>query len=38
MKAVRSRLPVADALEQVPTADGKRFATVFRHGTLQVEI
>jgi len=38
MKAVSSRLPVADALKQVPTVDGKRFATLFRHGTLQVEI
>jgi mannose-6-phosphate isomerase-like protein (cupin superfamily) len=32
------RLIVTDTLSQVPTADGKRFATIFEHGTLQVEI
>ena len=38
MKAVNSRMSFANALRQVPTADGKHFDTVFRHGTLQVEI
>lgn len=33
-----SRVPLAQALAKVPTADGKRFAEVFRHGTLEVEI
>jgi mannose-6-phosphate isomerase-like protein (cupin superfamily) len=33
-----ARLTVTDALSHVPTADGKRFATIFEHGTLQVEI
>ncbi len=28
----------ADAIRAVPTADGKRFAALFEHGTLQVEI
>lgn len=27
-----------DALQLVPTPDGKRFATVFSHGTLAVEL
>lgn len=31
-------LTVADAISRVPTADGKRFATIFEHGTLLVEI
>lgn len=31
-------LRVADALSDVPTPDGKRFATIFEHGTLLVEI
>ena len=31
-------LTVADAVSRVPTADGKRFATIFQHGTLLVEI
>lgn len=38
MQAIRSRVAFADAAKQVPTAEGKRFDTVFRHGTLQVEI
>jgi mannose-6-phosphate isomerase-like protein (cupin superfamily) len=37
-KVSNARLSFADALKQVATADGKRFATVLRHGTLQVEI
>jgi len=31
-------LRVADALRTLPTPDGKRFATIFEHGTLSVEI
>ena|SRR5712691_12098452 len=31
-------LTVADATSRVPTPDGKRFATIFKHGTLLVEI
>jgi mannose-6-phosphate isomerase-like protein (cupin superfamily) len=33
-----ARLTIADALSHIPTAEGKRFATIFEHGTLQVEI
>ena len=35
---VVSRASFADALKRLPTAEGKRFDTVFRHGTLQVEV
>jgi mannose-6-phosphate isomerase-like protein (cupin superfamily) len=40
MKAAQScsALTVANALERVPTAEGKRFATIFEHGSLVVEI
>lgn len=31
-------LSIRDVSTHVPTADGKRFATVFEHGTLSVEI
>jgi len=31
-------LTVANAISRLPTADGKRFATIFEHGTLLVEI
>jgi mannose-6-phosphate isomerase-like protein (cupin superfamily) len=31
-------LTVTDALQRLPTPEGKRFATVFKHGTLLVEI
>lgn len=31
-------LRITDALKHVPSPDGKRFATVFTHGTLLVEI
>lgn len=31
-------LRVADALNQLPSPEGKRFATIFEHGTLAVEI
>jgi mannose-6-phosphate isomerase-like protein (cupin superfamily) len=31
-------LRVAGALKKLPSAEGKRFATVFEHGTLVVEI
>ena len=37
-KTLATRLSFADAIEGIPTAEGKRFAPVFRHGTLQVEI
>ena len=32
------RATVAEALKRIPTAEGKRFAAVFSHGTLEVEI
>ena len=32
------RLTIKDALTKLPTADGKRFATIFQHGSLLVEI
>ena len=31
-------MSIRDAFTHVPTADGQRFATVFEHGTLSVEI
>jgi mannose-6-phosphate isomerase-like protein (cupin superfamily) len=31
-------LTIREALEQLPNAEGKRFETVFKHGTLLVEI
>ncbi len=31
-------LTVADALSQLPDAEGRRFATIFKHGSLLVEI
>lgn len=31
------RATVAESLERIPTADGRRFASVFSHGTLRVE-
>lgn len=31
-------LRVADALKKLPRPEGKRFATIFEHGTLAVEI
>jgi mannose-6-phosphate isomerase-like protein (cupin superfamily) len=31
-------LRVGDALQELPTPDGKRFATIFEHGSLAVEI
>ncbi len=33
-----ARLAVADALARLPGSEGKRFATIFQHGTLTVEI
>lgn len=33
-----SRVTLADALEKIPAAGGRRFAGVFRHGTLEVEV
>ena len=38
MSLERWHVTAARALERVPTADGKRFATVLEHGTLDVEI
>lgn len=32
------RLSLHDAMARVPTADGKRFALLFSHGTLEVEM
>jgi len=32
------RLVVANALERLPGPEGKRFATIFEHGSLAVEI
>src|SRR5207253_6833131 len=32
------KVAVADAFRAVPTADGKRFAELFKHGTLSLEI
>jgi|SRR5882672_8419307 len=32
------RLTIADALSKLPTPDGKRFATIFQHGSLLVEV
>ena len=34
----RFRVTPDDALRRIPTPDGQRFATVFRHGTLLVEV
>jgi mannose-6-phosphate isomerase-like protein (cupin superfamily) len=33
-----SRMTVATALARLPGPEGKRFATIFKHGTLLVEI
>src|SRR6185295_11976299 len=33
-----ARLKVSDAISRLPAPDGKRFATIFEHGTLLVEI
>ncbi|HEX5706369.1 MAG TPA: cupin domain-containing protein [Pyrinomonadaceae bacterium] len=38
MKDDRRRVSLEEALGLLPTPEGKRFATVFRHGTLLVEI
>ncbi len=32
------RLTLAEAMAKIPTVEGKRFASVFEHGSLQVEI
>lgn len=37
-KDARRRVSLEEAMGHVPTPEGKRFATVFRHGTLLVEI
>ena len=39
-EALRSRktLTVAEAMAKIPTVEGKRFAPIFEHGSLQVEI
>jgi mannose-6-phosphate isomerase-like protein (cupin superfamily) len=31
-------MTIASAIEHLPTPEGKRFATIFQHGTLLVEI
>lgn len=33
-----AQMTIADAVSRVPTPEGKRFATIFKHGTLLVEI
>ncbi|MCI0566673.1 MAG: cupin domain-containing protein [Acidobacteria bacterium] len=35
---MKHRVALSDALKLVPTIEGKRFAGVFRHQTLEVEI
>jgi mannose-6-phosphate isomerase-like protein (cupin superfamily) len=37
-QAEQHRITLREALRKVPTPEGKRFATLFEHGTLQVEI
>lgn len=37
-ESIPIRCSFKDAIAKVPTADGKRFATIFEHGTLSVEI
>ena len=32
------RATIAEALKKVPTAEGKRFAGIFSHGSLEVEV
>ncbi len=32
------RVTVAEAMARIPNADGKRFAAMFSHGTLEVEL
>ena len=32
------RLTVAEAMSKIPTVEGKQFAPIFEHGSLQVEI
>lgn len=34
----KRRVTVAEAMAQLPTLEGKRFATVLEHGTLAIEI
>jgi mannose-6-phosphate isomerase-like protein (cupin superfamily) len=34
----RIRIPFEEGLTRIPGPDGERFATVFRHGTLEVEV
>jgi mannose-6-phosphate isomerase-like protein (cupin superfamily) len=33
-----AQIAIADAVSRVPTPDGKRFAAIFKHGTLLLEI
>ena len=35
---MKRRITPAEGLEHLPTADGKRFAELFKHGTLTVEL
>ena len=35
---MQRKVAYSEALARVPTPEGKRFAPVFRHGTLEVEI
>ena len=36
--AARRHIPLSEGLSQLPTPDGKRFVTLFEHGTLRVEV
>ena len=37
-ESTQIRVPFHDAIAKVPTPDGTRFATIFKHGTLLIEI
>jgi mannose-6-phosphate isomerase-like protein (cupin superfamily) len=32
------RIPLAEAIKNVPQSDGRRWAALFQHGTLEIEI
>ncbi len=38
MSNARFQMSLVDALTRVPTSDNKQYATVFEHGTLDIEI
>lgn len=37
-EAAKTHVSVEEALRSIPTPDGKRFATLFTHGTLLVDV